>query len=185
MNNGSRELDGAHMAILRTFLCPRKWWSSLITHKWNRIVNTVADRFTYLISLRHLFVKIRFISRRTLVSIGIRSVCRESHLGINVGNFLDSAAFPWPAMSCCYYASIRTLSEFFDKLILGIHHESRVEGGEGMPLHGIWYDFRLSYWHTNLMAQMCAEGVAVLLWGYKEQGDIWAAIGNLIITSKP
>jgi hypothetical protein len=42
----------------------------------------------------------------------------QAHLGVDVGYFLDSAALTRAAVSRCHDASIRTLTEFLDELVL-------------------------------------------------------------------
>jgi hypothetical protein len=61
-----------------------------------------------------------------------------THLGIDVGYFLDRAALTRSAMFSSDHAAIGSLTEFFHELILGIHHKGRIEGGEGVPLHVVW-----------------------------------------------
>jgi len=59
----------------------------------------------------------------------------SAYLCVDVRDFLDSAAFARAAMSGGHYAPISALTEFLDKMVLGIYNKSRVKSGEAMSLH--------------------------------------------------
>jgi hypothetical protein len=55
---------------------------------------------------------------------------RQDTLGINVGDFLDSAAFTRPTVPGSNNAPICTLAELFHILVFGIDDEGGIKGGE-------------------------------------------------------
>ena len=59
----------------------------------------------------------------------------EDTLGVDVGDFLDRTTLSRSAMFGGDDATIGTLAEFFDELVLGVDYEGRVEGGERVSLH--------------------------------------------------
>ncbi len=60
----------------------------------------------------------------------------DTHLCVDVGNLLNGTSFSRAAVLCSDDAAIRALAELLDELVLGVDDEGRVEGGEGVPLHG-------------------------------------------------
>ena len=57
------------------------------------------------------------------------------YLGVDIGDFLDSAALSRTAMPSGDDTSISALAKFLDELILGIDYECRIEGGKAVSLH--------------------------------------------------
>lgn len=68
------------------------------------------------------------------------SITGESvtYFRVNVGDFLDRAAFAGPAMSSSNHTSIRALTELLDILILRVHSKVGVERSERVSLHVGW-----------------------------------------------
>ena len=78
---------------------------------------------THLISRRHLFVNIRY---RSQIKRGIKIICSQTHLGIDVSNLLDRASLTGPAMPSGNYTSVRSLAEFLHELILCIYDKAGI-----------------------------------------------------------
>lgn len=65
------------------------------------------------------------------------------HLRVNVRNLLDSASLARPSVFRRDHASVRALAELFHELVFRVDDERRVEGLEGVPLHGVWRSRRV------------------------------------------
>jgi len=58
-----------------------------------------------------------------------------TNLGIDVRDLLDCTSFSRSSMPCSNDASIGTLAQLLDKLVLRIHHEGGVQRGKTVSLH--------------------------------------------------
>lgn len=88
---------------------------------------------SHLISRRHRFVRILWCP--IYVSRKYADEMSKTGLGVDVCDFLYSASLSRPAMLSRNDTTIRTLTQFFDELVLRVDDEGRVKGGEGVPLH--------------------------------------------------
>ena len=68
----------------------------------------------------------------------------QDTLSVDVGDFLDRTTLSRSTMFSGDDASVGTLAELFDELVLSINDECRVEGGECMSLH--WSGRRSRRW---------------------------------------
>ncbi len=59
-----------------------------------------------------------------------------THLGVNIGDFLNRAALARPTMPSGDDTAIGALAKLLDKLVFGVDDKGRVEGGEAVALHG-------------------------------------------------
>jgi hypothetical protein len=58
-----------------------------------------------------------------------------AHLCVDIGDFFDCTTFPRPAVFRSNHASIRTLTEFLDVLVLCIDYKVGIQCCKAMPLH--------------------------------------------------
>ena len=59
----------------------------------------------------------------------------KTDLGVDVRDLLYGTSFSRATMFSSHDATIGTLTQFFDELVLGIDNEGRVQSGEGVSLH--------------------------------------------------
>ena len=62
---------------------------------------------------------------------------KKANLGVDVGDFLNRTTLPRATVLRGNDASVCALAELLDELVLGVDDEGRVEGGEGVSLHGV------------------------------------------------
>ena len=98
--------------------------------------HTQGRGYTDLISRRHRLVRMRFTTRSSIL-YGRQNVRYLTHLGIDIGDLLNSASLSSTAMSRRDDAAISALAELLDELVFGVDLEFGVERGEGTPLH-LW-----------------------------------------------
>ena len=60
----------------------------------------------------------------------------KTYLCVDIGDLLNGAALAGATMFCSNNAAIRALTQLLHELVLGVDDECRVEGGEGVSLHG-------------------------------------------------
>ena len=76
---------------------------------------------TYLISLKHRLVRIRWRDR--IWAMEGLYISHHPYLRIDVRDFLDGASFARTTMPCSYNTTIGALTQFFDKLVLRVYHK--------------------------------------------------------------
>ena len=100
------------------------------------------------------------LSRTRDLGMPRRSVS-TTYFGVDVGYLLYSASFTRPTMLRGYDAAVRALAEFFDKLVFGVDHESRIKCCEGVTLHDLSDSDKQGMWEEEEMVSDGALGLGL------------------------